>query len=106
MLKQLGYQVECANEGRNAIEKYEDAINKGDPFDTVILDLTVPLGLGGKATIERLRAQDPEVKAIVSSGYSHDDVMENFKNFGFSGRVVKPYTLQQLSEVLHSMLAN
>jgi signal transduction histidine kinase len=106
MLKQLGYQVECAHEGRNAIEKYEEAIKRGHPFDTVILDLTVPLGLGGKATLERLRAQDPEVKAIVSSGYSHDDVMENFKNFGFSGRVVKPYTLQQLSEVLHSVLSN
>ena len=106
MLKQLGYEVECANEGRNAIEKYEAAIKRGHPFDTVILDLTVPMGLGGKATIERLRAQDPEVKAIVSSGYSHDDVMENFKNFGFCGRVVKPYTLQQLSEVLHSVLSN
>lgn len=106
MLKKLGYQVECASEGRNAIEKYEDAIKKGHPFDTVILDLTVPMGLGGKATIERLRVQNPEVKAIVSSGYSHDDVMENFKNFGFSGRVVKPYTLQQLSEVLHTVLKN
>ncbi|GAB4269770.1 MAG: hypothetical protein Tsb0018_01830 [Opitutales bacterium] len=106
MLEHLGYDVDFAFEGENAVQKYESAARSGKPYDTVILDLTVPSGMGGRAAIEQLRAKDPQVRAIVSSGYLHDAVMENYRDYGFSGRVLKPYTLEQLSQVLHDVLYN
>lgn len=104
MLRHLGYTVEVAIDGHEAIRKYEAARESRDPFDVVILDLTVPGGMGGKETIQRLREIDPHVKAIVSSGYSQDPVLSDFEKHGFDGVVPKPYKIAGLSEAVHTVM--
>lgn len=105
MLSHLGYETALAAEGQEAIEMYERAIDAGERFDIVIMDLTIAGGLGGKETIHQLREIDPAVKAIVSSGYSNDPVMANFEQYGFSAVIAKPYKIAELSETLHKLLA-
>ena len=104
MLKFLGYKVEFARDGTEAIELYKKAKESEEPFDAVILDLTVPGGMGGKEAIQKLLEIDPKVKAIVSSGYSIDPIMSNFKKYGFRGVVAKPYKVKELSEMLYKIL--
>jgi len=104
MLERLGYSVEITENGEEAIDKYKEAMNSGERFDAVILDLTVPGGLGGKETIEKLLKIDPDVKAIVSSGYSTDPVMANYEKYGFSAVVAKPFDLKELNEVIGKVL--
>lgn len=104
MLTHLGCEVVLAAEGSTAIDLYKEARDSGKPFDAVILDLTIPGGLGGKETIRRLLDIDPEVKAIVSSGYSNDPVMANFEEYGFRGVVSKPYRISDLSIALKQVL--
>ena len=104
MLYRMGYEVELANDGEQAIGLYRQAIATGKPFDAVILDLTVPGAMGGKEAIGRLREIDADVKAIVSSGYSIDPVMSNYEEYGFCGVVEKPYNLQKLGETLNQIL--
>ncbi len=104
MLHRMGYEVELAKDGEEAIDLYRRAIETGRPFDAVILDLTVPGAMGGKEAIGRLCEIDENVKAIVSSGYSIDPVMSNFKEHGFCGVVEKPYNLQKLGETLNQIL--
>ena len=104
MLRQIGYEVELANNGEKAIGLYRRAIAAGKPFDAVILDLTVPGAMGGKEAVGRLREIDANVKAIVSSGYSNDPVMSNYEEYGFSGVVEKPYNLKKLGEALEEIL--
>lgn len=101
----LGYDVTAASDGTQALELYEQALKSARPFDLVILDLTVPGGLGGLQTIERLREMDPQVKAIVSSGYSNDPVMSDFARHGFKGVVAKPYSARELGEVVRRVIA-
>jgi len=100
MLRRIGYTVEFARDGAQAIEVYVKAQLSGQPFDAIIMDLTIPGGLGGKETIKKLLEIDPEVKAIVSSGYSNDPVMADYKKYGFAGVIAKPYRIKQLSEQL------
>jgi PAS domain S-box-containing protein len=100
MLRGLGYSVESCYDGKEAIKKYEQAKTEDASFDVVIMDLTIPAGMGGKEAIKKLLEIDPEVKAIVSSGYSNDKVMSNFADYGFVGMAAKPYTLSDLSIVL------
>ncbi len=76
----------------------------GDPFDVVVMDLTIPHGMGGKEAILRLRELDPQVKAIVSSGYSYDPVMAKFQEFGFSGVIPKPYIMEDLARLLEEVI--
>jgi PAS domain S-box-containing protein len=104
LLQNLGYQVEFAENGNEAIDLYGEAQNLGKPFDAVILDLTVPGGMGGKETIKGLLEIDPGVKAIVSSGYSNDPIMAEFEEYGFHGVIIKPYRLTELSETLQNVL--
>ncbi len=85
LLEVLGYKVYFACDGTETIDLYLKAKEIGDPFDCVLMDLTIPGGMGGKETIQKLREIDPNVKAIVSSGYSDDPVMADFKNHGFCG---------------------
>jgi two-component system cell cycle sensor histidine kinase/response regulator CckA len=106
MLTSLGYAVEEACAGAEAIALYQSAKEAGQPFTVVILDVTIPGAMGGKDAIATLRAIDPQVKAIVSSGYSDDPVMANFRQYGFSGVVAKPYTVQELSDVLQRIMLN
>ena len=105
ILRRLGFTVDCAKNGREAIELYMAAKGSGAPFDFVIMDLTVPGGMGGKEAISILREYDPGVRAIVSSGYSIDPVMANFGEFGFAGMVAKPYTFEDLQEAIRSIQA-
>jgi two-component system, cell cycle sensor histidine kinase and response regulator CckA len=100
MLSYLGYNTIFARDGKEAIELYKKAMDAGQPFDVVILDLTIPGGMGGRITVEELREIDPGINAIVSSGYSNDDVIANFREYGFKGMVKKPYKIQDLADVL------
>ncbi|MFH2044177.1 MAG: PAS domain S-box protein [Pseudomonadota bacterium] len=104
VLQKLGYEPEFAKDGVEAIEMFKEAKESKKPYDAVILDLTVPGGMGGKEAIEKLLEIDPEVKAIVSSGYSVDPVLANFKEYGFKGVFPKPFETQLLSKVLHEVL--
>jgi len=104
ILKHLGYDAEFAGDGSEAIELYRKAKESGKPFDLVIMDLTVPGGMGGKEAIHWLIEIDPDVRAIVSSGYSDNLVMSDFRQYGFKGVVAKPYKIQQLALALHNVL--
>ncbi len=105
MLRHLGYDVQCVAEGKEALVRYQEAYHAQQPFHAVILDLTVTGGLGGKDTFQQLRQFDPQVKAIVSSGYSNDPVLSGYSTYGFHGVVAKPFRLAELSEVLHQITA-
>ena len=99
-----GYEVEVTEDGAEAIERYSEAKRLGKPFDAVILDLTIPGGMGGAEAIKKLLEIDPSVKAIVSSGYSTDPVMADYKKYGFSGIAAKPYSVEELEKTLRSIL--
>jgi CheY-like chemotaxis protein len=104
ILRRLGYEVDFAVDGAEAIEKYTIARNSGRSFVLVIMDLKVPGGLGGKEAISRLLEIDPEVKAIVSSGYSNDPVMSGYRKYGFRGVITKPYKAEELSKAVHEVI--
>lgn len=104
MLNRIGYEVEFAGDGVEAIELYKKAEDSKEPFDVVILDLTIPGGMGGKKVIKRLIEVCPDVKAIVSSGYDNDPVMTDFKKYGFSGSVGKPYNMQELEKAIDKVM--
>ncbi len=103
-LEELGYLVEVTADGSAAIELYRQRKMEGIQFDAVILDLTVPGGMGGREAIAKLQQIDPQVKAIVSSGYSRDPVMADYQHYGFSALLRKPYRLEELGKVLADML--
>lgn len=100
MLQHLGCEVDTARNGEEAIGLYFKAKEEGDPFDVVIMDLTIPGGMGGKEAIGKMRALDPTIKAIASSGYATDPIMASFREYGFSGVIPKPYKIGELSEIL------
>lgn len=104
MLGTLGYQVEYAADGKEALEKYQEAKAEGAPYDLVIMDLTIPGGMGGKDAIVELLQLDPEARAIVSSGYSHDAVMSDYRMYGFKGLISKPFRLEDLKTVVAKTL--
>jgi PAS domain S-box-containing protein len=104
ILMELGYDVCCASDGAETIALYQDAARSGQPFDAVIMDLTIPGGMGGKETIRQLLSIDPQATAIVSSGYSNDPIMADFEKYGFRGVATKPYRIEKLSWVLHDVL--
>ncbi len=106
MLGILGFEVVMAKDGAEAVELYRAHLNSSNPFTLVIMDLTVPGGLGGAEAIKLLLEMDPNVKAIVSSGYSNDPIMAEYKRYGFSGVVGKPYNVKELSNVLARVLAH
>jgi CheY-like chemotaxis protein len=103
-LSRLGYSVALVANGSEAIEAFCQAADEGRPFDAVILDLTVHGGTGGKETVAGLKRIDPDVRAIVSSGYANDAVMTEFSAFGFSDKLAKPYTMEDLGRVMKKVL--
>ncbi len=104
MLEHIGYAVVAAAHGEEAIERYETARTNGAPFDVVILDLTVPGGMGGRETLQNLLKIDPDVQAIVSSGYSTDAIISHYDQWGFVERIAKPYQLKELDVLLRKVL--
>lgn len=104
MFRRIGYELTFARDGAETIRLYEAAMKAGRKFDVVILDLTIPGEQGGKETVRRLLEIDGSVKAIVSSGYSEDPVMANFRSYGFKGVLPKPYEVEELSEVIAAVL--
>ena len=103
-LKHLGYEVELAEDGAEAVARYKKAQESQQPFDIVILDLIVPGGMGGKEVLEKLLEISPDVKAIVSSGYSNDPIFSDFKRYGFKGVIAKPFDLEGLSESVSKVI--
>jgi CheY-like chemotaxis protein/anti-sigma regulatory factor (Ser/Thr protein kinase) len=100
LLRHLGYRVSLAASGEEAIKIYTQAQNSGDPVDVVIMDLTIPGGMGGKDTIAKLREIDPMVRAIVSSGYSNDPIMAHYRDYGFVGVLTKPYSAKEMAKAV------
>ena len=100
----LKYDVMSAKDGQAAVDLYKKEKDAGSPFDIVILDLSVPNGLGGKETIELLMNVDPEVKAVVSSGYTNDPVVQDFLHYGFRDRLTKPYNIQEMRNLLDKII--
>ena len=102
-LKVMGFEAAKAEDGREALEMYREAKESGHAFDVVIMDLTIPGGMGGKETIKNLLAYDPAAIAIVSSGYSNDPIMSNCEAYGFKGVIKKPYRIEELSDALRDL---
>ncbi|MCB9494052.1 MAG: cache domain-containing protein [Desulfobacteraceae bacterium] len=104
MLVLSGYEVDTSKDGDEALLKYREEFDKGIPFDLVVMDLTIPGGKGGIDTLKEILEINPGANAVVSSGYSGDEVMSNFKNYGFKGVVTKPYTMKKLFEEIEKVL--
>ncbi|MBW7997113.1 MAG: PAS domain S-box protein [Candidatus Glassbacteria bacterium] len=104
ILEFFGSDVEHARDGREALAKYKSGIRSGRPFDVVVMDLTIPGGMGGRETIGKLLEIDPQAKVIVSSGYSEDAVMADYRDYGFSYAITKPYGYKELMEAISMVL--
>ena len=104
MLSHLGYEVLCAKDGEEAIEIYKNAQDSPAPVDLVILDLTIPAGMGGKEAVRGIHQINSAARAIVSSGYSNDPIMENYQEYGFCAAIVKPYQIKGLNKVVSRFL--
>jgi signal transduction histidine kinase/CheY-like chemotaxis protein len=106
MMQHLGLEVHSVADGVAAAEEYARAIRDDRPYDVVVLDLTIPGGMGGLQTLGRLREIDPEVCAVVSSGYSEDEVMASYRSHGFRAMVSKPYSIEELARALRPLLCD
>ncbi|MCK5707158.1 MAG: PAS domain S-box protein [Candidatus Aureabacteria bacterium] len=102
-LKNRGARIEKALNGMEAVEKYFEAKRERTPFDAIILDLTVPGGMGGVETLNEIKRQDSSVKAFVMSGYSRDTVLSNYSDYGFIGEIKKPFELEDIDEMLQKV---
>ena len=103
MLDYLGYEITTCADGKDAVELYRLAYESDSPFSVVILDLTIPGGLGGKQAAEQILVEFPDALLIVSSGYSSDPVMSHYRDYGFMGAINKPYSLNDFKIVLNSL---
>jgi PAS domain S-box-containing protein len=104
MLAKLGYEAVFTGEGQEVLDLYAQARQSRQPFDLVILDLTIPGGMGGLEAFQKLSALDSGARAVVSSGYADDPVLANFQELGFQGVITKPYRIAELSQVLHEVM--
>jgi CheY-like chemotaxis protein len=100
MLEIMGYEVVTASDGAEAIELYREAMTGESPFKAVILDLIVQDGMGGKEAMNELLRIDPDIVALVSSGFVGDTIMQNYRDYGFRGVIPKPYTSEELRDNL------
>jgi len=105
MLEVIGYEATTCRDGLEACALYGQARAAGRAFDAVIMDITVPGGVGGKEAIVKLREIDPQVRAIVSSGYANDPIMAQCRDYGFDGILSKPYNIEAIGTLLKSLLA-
>jgi CheY-like chemotaxis protein len=104
ILRHLGYDVDAAGWGEEAVEMYAAARKDGRPYDAVLLDLTVPGGMGGVETLAALRALDPDVRAIATSGYSDDPAIADHRRTGFAAGLAKPFSPMALGQVVRRVL--
>jgi CheY-like chemotaxis protein len=102
-MERIGYDCDVAVDGGEAVRKYGDALAAGRKYEVVIMDLTVPGGMGGREAMRELLAIDPDAKAVVSSGYCQDPVMANFRDYGFRDVLAKPYSVLDVSQALSAL---
>ena len=103
LLTHLGHHVVCCSIAESAVLEFKKGLEKGEPFDLLILDLTIPGGMGGLEALRAIHELDPKARALVSSGYSQDPVMAHFQSYGFVGVLQKPFTLKELRQVLSQL---
>ncbi|MRR33811.1 response regulator [bacterium] len=103
ILEHLGYETASCGNGEQAVRLYQQSLAK-EPFAAVLMDLTIPGGMGGKETMKRLREIDPDVKGIVSSGYSNDPILAHYREYGFRGVALKPYDIDELGDALRQAI--
>jgi len=104
MLSYLGLHVDYAEDGAQALEYYQKSKEQNGGYDVVIMDLTIPGGMGGKEAIQKLLELDPQATVVVSSGYSSDPIMSDFEHYGFKGVLKKPFRLQEINQVLRGLM--
>jgi CheY-like chemotaxis protein len=104
MLTELGHETMLASDGAEAVRLYEEAAGTAEAVDVIIMDLTIPGGMGGKEAVQKILAIDPAAKVIVSSGYSNDSTLASYQEYGFCGAVRKPYKLDELARVISEAL--
>ena len=104
MLESLGYEVGFSRDGAEAINLYSEAKASNRPFDAIIMDLTIPGGMGGLEAVRKLLKIDPNVKAIVSSGYSYDPIVSDYFRYGFAAAIAKPYRIEDISKIILKVL--
>lgn len=103
MLVFLGYDVVLVRDGREAISLYKERFDAGERFHVVIMDLTIPGGMGGAEAIGEILAIDPEAKVVVSSGYTSDPIMAHCREYGFSAAIAKPFDMQSLKKIVEEL---
>ena len=106
MLEHLGYEVTEAGDGQAALALYREALAQGRGFAAVIMDLTVPGGMGGREAAQELHRLDPGARVVVASGYSNDPVLANYEEYGFCAAVVKPFRLEELAAGVEAALSS
>lgn len=103
-LKNIGHKAILVQDGAEAIRQYQECRTTGKPVDLVIMDLTIPGGMGGQEAAKHILALDPEAKLIVTSGYSNDPVMANYSHYGFQFAIIKPFSLKELIAAITTAL--
>jgi two-component system, cell cycle sensor histidine kinase and response regulator CckA len=103
MMDYLGHEAEYARNGEEAVELFRLAKESGTAFNVVIIDLTIKEGMGGDKAIKKLLEIDPEVKAVISSGYVDAPIIKDYQNYGFVDAIVKPYKIEQLKELIDKL---
>ncbi|MCA1917009.1 response regulator [Methanospirillum hungatei] len=106
LLKKLGYDPTIAVTGEEALAEYKKSRENGNPYDVIILDLTIPGGMGGREVISIIRESDPDVKVLVSSGDLSDPAIISYADYGFSGVLAKPYNKVGLDQAIKSVLSS
>ena len=104
MLERFGHKVVLAENGQEAIELYREHFKSDHPVDAIIMDLTIPGGMGGKDAVQEILRINPEAKVVVASGYSNDPVMARYHDYGFNASISKPFMLADLRKVINSVL--
>jgi len=104
LLKRMGCDIVYAHEGNELLETLKTARSEGHRFNAVIMDLTIPGGMGGKETISELRKVDKEIKAFVASGYADDPIMANPEEYGFTDRIAKPFRNSELKTLMEKWM--
>ncbi len=104
LLKDMGYDSMITGDGFEAISIYKKEMERGRHFDIIILDLIVPGGMGGEETMRKLLEIDNEVKVILTSGNLDDPILKNFREYGFTDVILKPYSIEELAKILRSII--